>query len=140
MGRFFGTINSVTFVVNGLLELVQRALSRNSPWEPAAAAMLDQIPIEKRGTLVALSVEDHYVRVHAAKGEEMVPKRLTDAIRETAPIEGLRLHRSHWVVMVQVLAVKRTGNRELLSMRHGPEIPVSRSNVHVLRKAGLLPR
>ncbi len=137
---FFGTVIFVAFVVNSLLELVQRELARNSPGEPAAPAILDRIPVEKRGALVALSVEDHYVRVRTTKGEEMILMRLTDAIRETAPIEGLRVHRSHWVVKDQVFAVKRIGDRALLNMRHGPDVPVSRSNVPALRKAGFLPR
>jgi hypothetical protein len=37
---------------------------------------------------VALSVEDHYVRVRTTRGEEMILMRLSDAIRETAPETG----------------------------------------------------
>lgn len=105
----------------------------------AAPAILERLPLDKRGTLVALSVEDHYVRVRTTRGEEMVLMRLSDAIRETRPVPGMQVHRSHWVALDRIAAVRRTGDRAVLSMSHGPAIPVSRSNLPALREAGLLP-
>lgn len=102
--------------------------------------ILDRIPLEKRGPLVALSVEDHYVRVRTNRGEEMILMRLTDAMRETAPVRGLRVHRSHWVATGMVRAARREGDRAILSMTHGGDIPVSRSHMQAIRAAGLLPR
>jgi hypothetical protein len=102
--------------------------------------LLDRLPLEKRGALVALSVEDHYVRVRTTKGEEMLLMRLGDAIREAAPTPGLRVHRSHWIATGAVRAARRDGDRAVLEMTAGGDIPASRSHIPALREAGLLPR
>ena len=65
--------------------------------------------------------------------------RLADAIAETGDTAGLQVHRSHWVALDQVRGVRREGDRAILSMAHGPDIPASRSNIAALKEAGLLP-
>ncbi|MEJ6392184.1 LytTR family DNA-binding domain-containing protein [Gymnodinialimonas sp. 2305UL16-5] len=108
--------------------------------QEAPPAILDRLPIDKRGALVALSVEDHYVRVRTTQGEEMVLMRLGDAIRETEGAKGLKVHRSHWVALDQVTKARRRGDGALLSVTHGDDIPVSRAHMPAIRDAGLLPR
>ncbi len=110
---------------------------------PAVAtppAILDRLPFDKRGALVALSVSDHYVSVMTTRGQEMILMRLADAIRETGDIAGMQVHRSHWVALDQIASVQRTGDRAMMTLSTGSEIPVSRSNLPGLRDAGLLPR
>ena len=102
--------------------------------------IMQRVPIEKRGELVALSVEDHYVRVKTLKGEEFVLMRLSDAILETTGARGEQVHRSHWVNYDQVVSVRREGDRAFLTMSDQSEIPVSRANIPKLKEAGLLPR
>ena len=113
---------------------------RDTMPEPRAPALLDRLPLDKRGALVAISVEDHYVRVRTTKGEEMLLMRLSDAIRETEPVEGLQVHRSHWVAGAAVQAARRAGDRAVLTMSAGDEIPASRTYVPALRAAGFLPK
>lgn len=110
------------------------------PVTPATPPLLDRLPLDKRGPLVALSVEDHYVRIRTTRGETMLLMRLSDAIRETDPTPGLRVHRSHWVATDQVTATRRDGDRAILSLSHGGDIPASRSHIDALKQAGLLPR
>lgn len=105
----------------------------------AQPALLDRLPLDKRGPLVALSVQDHYVEVTTAKGREMLLMRLSDAIRETAPTPGLQVHRSYWVATGAVRSARRDGARAVLTMTGGRDIPVSRSNVAAVKEAGLLP-
>jgi DNA-binding LytR/AlgR family response regulator len=95
------------------------------------------LPFNKRGSLVALSVEDHYVRIQTVKGEEMVLMRLGDAERELAGFAGLRVHRSHWVALAQVQAHARRSGRDFLQMSDGSEVPVSRSFRPAAQEAGL---
>ncbi|MBR2657464.1 MAG: LytTR family transcriptional regulator [Loktanella sp.] len=102
--------------------------------------LMDRLPLEKRGPLVALSVEDHYVRVRTRKGEEVLLMRLSDAIRETGDLAGVQVHRSHWIALDQVRSASRKGDSAVLRMSVGPDIPVSRSNVPAIKEAGLLPR
>ena len=137
------TIFAVAAITAGAVQLVSQAVERGRV-QPGEAhrtpAILERLPLGKRGALVALSVEDHYVRVRTTKGEEMLLMRLSDAIRETAPEPGLRVHRSHWVATAAVTSARRDGDRAILAMRSGGDIPVSRSHIRALREAGLLPR
>lgn len=107
---------------------------------PAAPALLQRLALDKRGALVSLRVEDHYVHVQTTAGSAMVLMRLGDAIAETAPADGLQVHRSYWVAREQVTAATRDGDRAVLQMTHGPDVPVSRRYLPAIRKAGLLPR
>lgn len=138
------TIYAIAVIVSAAVQAVISSLRQAEPGAEAEdtppPALLDRLTLEKRGPLVALSVEDHYVRVRTTQGEEMILMRLSDAIRETAPEAGLRVHRSHWVATGQVKAARRAGDRAILTMAHGGDIPVSRSHMQALKAAGLLPR
>ena len=97
------------------------------------------MPLDKRGPLISLSVQDHYVDIVTTRGREMLLLRLSDAIRETQPTPGLRVHRSHWVALDQVSSARRDGARAVLTMSDGRDIPVSRSHVAAVKEAGLFP-
>lgn len=139
MPEFAGTIIAIALIVTVVLDLFEGPGGRQEV-APAPAPILERLPLHKRGPLVALSVEDHYVRIRTTKGEEMVLLRLSDAIREVGKTRGLRVHRSHWIALDQVRAAAREGDRARLTMRHGDDIPVSRANLPAIREAGLLPR
>ena len=102
--------------------------------------LLSRLPIEKRGALISLSVSDHYVEVTTAKGQELVLIRLSDAMAECDVTAGMQVHRSHWISLSQVAAAKRAGDRAILTMSDGRDIPVSRSYVPAIKDAGLLPK
>lgn len=129
-----------TFVSLGVQVATRPEASATSLTTPDVPPLLDRLPFGKRGALVALSAEDHYVRVRTTKGEELVLMRLSDAIREAAPTAGLRVHRSHWVALDGIASANRKGDRTVLSLTHGDDIPASRSYGPALRDAGILPR
>jgi hypothetical protein len=106
----------------------------------AMPPLMERLPLEKRGTLMALSVEDHYVRIRTTVAETLVLMRLSDAIRETGELNGDQVHRSHWVNYDQVTAARREGDRAILTLADESEVPVSRSNLPKIKEAGLLPR
>lgn len=88
--------------------------------------------------VIALSVEDHYVRAHARERTELLLISLTEAselMRETA---GERVHRSWWVARSAVTGHKRDGRDTKLILENGLEVPVSRDKVKPLRDAGWL--
>lgn len=119
---------------------ITRHLAQTTRAAPAPPPILQRLPLEKRGTLLALSVEDHYVRVHTSQGTEMVLMRLSDAMKETGNIPGAQVHRSHWVAFKAVTAARREGDRAILTLSSGVDIPVSRANLSKVKEAGLLPR
>jgi len=138
------TVVVIAIIVTQVIEVINREVapevSDRAPRQPGLPPLLDRVPLDKRGTLVSISVEDHYVRIRTDRGEALILMRLSDALRETGDVAGLQVHRSHWVALSQVKAARREGDRAILTLHHGPDIPVSRANVAAIREAGLLPR
>lgn len=101
---------------------------------PRHAAILDRLPVEKRGRLVRLEVQDHYVLVVTGAGGEMVLMRLADAVRETAPVDGMQVHRSHWVAKDGIARLeRRRGGKLVIVTTDGVVVPVSRANIAGVR-------
>jgi DNA-binding LytR/AlgR family response regulator len=102
--------------------------------------LLDALPPELGSDVIALEMEDHYVRVHTALGSEMVLMRLRDAMALMAAhmpdIEGRQVHRSWWVARGAVEDVRREGRNVRLVLARGIEAPVARAQVSELRSAG----
>lgn len=78
---------------------------------------------------------DHYVEVTTQKGSALVLLRLADAIAETRGIDGLQIHRSHWVARDAVKALKRVEGRPMIETTSGALLPVSRSFLAPVRAA-----
>ncbi|MGB7373248.1 LytTR family DNA-binding domain-containing protein [Pontixanthobacter sp.] len=95
------------------------------------------------GPIVALSVEDHYIRVHAFQHSvpaysEMLLMKLSDAIALIGRDTGLQTHRSWWVAQPAVFGHTRNGRNITLTLPCGIKAPVSRRNVAKVRAAGWL--
>ncbi|WP_299690881.1 LytTR family DNA-binding domain-containing protein [uncultured Tateyamaria sp.] len=110
-----------------------------TPTVPEHPALLSRLPVAKRGPLLSLSAVDHYVEVTTTKGTELVLIRLADAIAETQPTIGLRIHRSHWIARDHVASVARGSGKATVRLSDGRTLPVSRSNLPRLKEHGLLP-
>ena len=63
------------------------------PPPPAPTDFLSRLPGRLGRELVALQMEDHYVRAHTSRGSALVLIPLHQAIRELDGIPGLRVHR-----------------------------------------------
>ena len=101
-----------------------------------ASALLARLPTSKQGDVHHLRMQDHYVEVHTEKGMEMLLLRFRDALREVEDIEGMQVHRSHWVARAAVEGVERRDGRVTLRLRNGSRVPVSRSFAPALRARG----
>lgn len=130
----------VAALVSAGLYVWTRAAPEPDDTGPRAPALLDRLPLDKRGPLVAISVQDHYVQVITTRGRDLLLMRLGDAMREVGDVPGLQVHRSHWVALDQVRAARRVGDRAVLTMTDGQGIPVSRTYLPAIRNAGLLPK
>ncbi|GGH53808.1 hypothetical protein GVY41_09715 [Frigidibacter albus] len=94
--------------------------------EEALPKLIARLPDQQQAPLVRLSVRDHYVVIHTSQGTDTLLMRFADAMAETDPVEGLQVHRSHWVAAAEVAEPVRRGGRTLLVMKDGSEVPVSR--------------
>jgi DNA-binding LytR/AlgR family response regulator len=104
----------------------------------ATPALLERLPQARQGRLLHLAVADHYVDVTTDRGTTLVLIRLSDAIRETAPVPGLQVHRSHWVALDAVRRGLRQAGKPLLELENGTLVPVSRSYLPAVRATGWL--
>ena len=101
--------------------------------------LIAALPPERRGALLALEAEDHYLRVHTDRGNALIHKRFSDALTDVAAIGGLRVHRSWWVAKAAVERAERDGDRLTLHLRGGLVVPVSRTYALAVRDAGFAP-
>ncbi|MEL7189799.1 MAG: LytTR family DNA-binding domain-containing protein [Pseudomonadota bacterium] len=103
---------------------------------PSQNPLFDQLPAELGSDIIALEMEDHYVRVHTALGSELILMRLRDAISHLSDVEGRQVHRSWWVARGAVEDVVREGRNVRLKLARDIEAPVSRAQVSELKDAG----
>lgn len=111
------------------------------PPEPVAAvpaSLLDRLPPRLGRDLVALQMEDHYVRAHTPLGSDLLLMPLGQAVEALAAVEGLRVHRSWWVARAAVEGEAWEGRNLRLRLRGGLEAPVARASIAPLRAAGWL--
>lgn len=102
----------------------------------AQTPFLDRLPAHLGSDLIALEMEDHYVRAHTTLGSELILMRIRDAVGELSGIDGAQVHRSWWVARHAVEDVIREGRNIRLVLPGGLEAPVSRAKVADLRQAG----
>ena len=127
-----------TFAISLIVTAAVLAMLHRSEPAKAAARILARLDLEKRGPVISLSVQDHYVDVTTTKGSTLLLMRLSDAMNEVEDIDGLQVHRSHWVAKSHVTAARRVGDKGMLTMTNGRDIPISRTYIKAAKDAGLL--
>ena len=101
--------------------------------------ILSRLPVHLQDAeLYALSAEDHYVRVHTSKGEDILLMRLSDSITEASNVEGAQTHRSWWVAKGAVAHVKSLGRTAEIKLKNDKVAPVSRNGLKTLKDLGWL--
>lgn len=133
----------VVFALSMLTELAAALLmpevkSPVSPPQDHFAALMERLPLEKRGRLIRIEAQDHYLSIVTSAGESLILMRLSDAEALLAGADGLRVHRSHWVIRSEVQQHNRRDGRDFLVMSDGAEVPVSRGSRDKVVSAGLI--
>ena len=133
---------TVSIFIAGLGELLRSQRSSTSIVEEALLAprLVDRLPVEfRQAEIHALGSEDHYVRVYTAIGSTLLLIRLSDAIAEMVPIEGLQTHRSWWVAKAGVKSVKKKNrSAEIILKCDDIIVPVSRNHMAALKDGNWL--
>jgi len=86
-----------------------------------------RLPEGDCGPIIRLQVRDHYVEVITPTGRRSLLMRFADAVAEMEGVEGLQVHRSHWVARAAIRAIARRRGKVLVVMCDGSEVPVSRT-------------
>ncbi len=105
---------------------------------PSQPRLFDRLPPALGTDLVALEMEDHYLRVHTVLGSDLILLRMRDAVAELDGLDGAQVHRSWWVARGAVERVERDGRNVRLVLSQGLVAPVARNMVPVLKTAGWL--
>ncbi len=92
------------------------------------------IPADKRGGVMALYAQDHYVNITTDKGEHLHRMSMKEAVAMIPADTGLQVHRSHWVAFSAMLTLHKISDKYQLELRNGSQIPVSRAKIADLKK------
>ena len=134
---FFNTMVMCVAMTFLAAALNRSAEMRMTAQTKTAPKFLDRLPLKLRGAEVwAVEAEDHYLRLHTSKGQDLILLRLADAIAELEGIEGAQVHRSWWVARDAIADAKRGDGRATLKLKDGAEVPVSRTYAGLLRDRG----
>lgn len=136
MLKIAGYSIGISVAIVGLFSLFHDEEAKQNSSQPAR--ILSRLPVEKRGVLISMSVQDHYVEVVTSRGKHLTLVRLSDAIHETEGTSGMQIHRSHWVAFDAIKSVTRQNGKTILLTTGNGELPVSRSYIKSLKEAGLL--
>lgn len=134
----------ITVVVASLglgIALMRHMLMPEAPGAAAASPtprILQRLPDTIHGQVLHLCAGNHYVEVVTDRGRHRVLMRFSDAIEEVVSVDGLRVHRSHWVARDAIAEARRTGGRLVLLLSNGTEVPVSRAYEEAVNALGLL--
>jgi hypothetical protein len=113
-------------------------LRESRPSAPKSIDILARLQIQNRGPLLYLSMQDHYVNVVTSRGQELLLMRMSDAIKEAEGVDGLKIHRSHWVAVNGIKRVERQNSNYLIEMLDGQKLPISRGQVQAAKDAGII--
>lgn len=85
-------------------------------------------------TVKHVKAEDHYLAVNSLERNLMIRARMKDAINCLQSVDGIQVHRSHWVAKDYIKRLYREGRDFKLLMHDESVVPVARSRVKELRE------
>jgi len=88
--------------------------------------------------IIRLNMRDHYVEVFSDQGTELIHMRFSEAVDALTDLNGMQVHRSHWVNLSNIKDVINTKGRAFFIMSDGAQVPISRSKQKMLRETGIL--
>ncbi|MET0219856.1 MAG: LytTR family DNA-binding domain-containing protein [Tardiphaga sp.] len=130
-----GQVLALNIVIGSLMWLLQQRLARPATAtdaEPARApsdhGFRARLPAPLRhAAILALSAEDHYVRVRTDRGDALILMNFTTAMDALGPTAGVRIHRSHWVSRRLADIAMAHGSRQGICVDDNTVLPVSRA-------------
>jgi hypothetical protein len=96
---------------------------------------LSLVPADRRGEVISLKAELHYLTVVTTRGRSMILYALGDAIGELPPDAGIQTHRSYWASVKHCGDLVRKGRGAELTLSDGSCVPVSRNRLSEVKAA-----
>lgn len=98
-------------------------------------SLVELMEPSRRGSLLAVGSEDHYVRLYTDRADQLVAMRFRDALARLGSEDGMQVHRRWWTAAAAVRAIEKDGDGLRLLLNNGLTLPVSRSYAQQVRKA-----
>ncbi len=108
-------------------QLIEQQKSHIETTDKKFIEFMQKLPLEKRGQLLCLEMDDHYLKVHTDKGHHLLLMRFKDALAFLEDYPGVQTHRSWWVAKEAVVGEEKEGRKLLLKLVNQQLVPVSRS-------------
>lgn len=136
---FLGWVGVVFYLVIAARSLFKSEVAKTHATEDQAAAtgqadrirqvprIVRHLPEAERSAVVRISANDHFVHIVTNALEYPVRMRLRDAIAETDGVEGVLVHRSHWVAVEAIVSMEKDAGKHFVRLTNGDRVPVSRS-------------
>lgn len=112
----FGCVSGAAFIRSAVVQ--QGEMDRPK--------LLERIGQSQATTISRVTVRDHLLDVYTDAGVQTLRLRFGDAISELDGLEGMQVHRSHWVARAAVRQLVRERGRVFIEMQDGEMVPVSR--------------
>lgn len=99
----------------------------------------NRLPRSLGRDIVGLSAELHYTRVYTTAGDALILFPFGEAVRDLQDqIDGVQIHRSHWVARKHVQSVDPRGQGAICNLSGDLSLPVSRARKVLLSADGAL--
>ncbi|WP_420430359.1 LytTR family DNA-binding domain-containing protein [Kordiimonas sp.] len=106
--------------------------------QPSMPRFLLRSDLPDTAEILHIEAQQHYIMVTTESGNELIYYRFGDAIVDVAHMNGLQVHRSHWVAEGAVRRAVKKGRNIEITLFDGRTIPVSRNRQAAIQKAGWL--
>ncbi len=100
----------------------------------ALPEFVELLPADRRGPVLMLKSELHYLQVVTEQGSGLILYNLGDAVEQLAEVPGMLVHRSYWVAFDAIERLLRKGRQGELELRDGSRVPVSRTRLAELSR------
>lgn len=115
-------------------QFTKSPISESNEVKSIEADFLTMIPEGKKGDLIYLKSELHYLLVVTSKGETLILYSLKNAISDLPKTSGMQIHRSYWANTTMASELEKTGREGKLLMNNGDTLPVSRRYLQALQE------
>ena len=95
--------------------------------------LLESAPASLGDDIIRLHARDHYVELITTKGSALLTEQFGDCADRLSGLNGVQCHRSHWISLNHVVALKPAGSTYTCTLTNGDDVPVSRRRYSELR-------
>lgn len=89
------------------------------------------------GDIYALTANSHLVEVVCEQGVQTIRLRFSDAVDEMKPVDGVLVHRSHWICLSHIDSFFFDGKKLMIRLCNGSSYPVSANGRVNLTRLGI---